>query len=292
MPTISVIIATYNCAPYLRESLDSVFGQTWQDMEVLVVDDGSTDDTSAVLSGYGGRLTVIETPHAGYAAARNAGLARARGEWVAFHDADDVLLPDRLAFQHAFLGRHAGYEVVLCNGERMGSHGGARLVGQDLAARTAGRPLTEADVFDGFPIFFQAALVPRRVFAAIGPFDSSLGIYPDLEYGYRLLSRCRAAFVDRVVFRYRAHATNVTRDRLRGREELARILDRLAADEDAARRIGAGRLRARLARHCYRIARQRLRLGDRERGRAALRRAAALRPLHPGYQLLRLWHAR
>jgi hypothetical protein len=99
--------------------------------------------------------------------------------------------------------------------------------------------------------------------------------------------------VDRIVFRYRWHTTNNSGDRLGGREDIARILDRLQdGDPAAVRLIGARRLRARLARHYYRIARQRLALGDRALAAAAARRATALCPLHPRYQLLRLWHAR
>ena len=202
-------------------------------------------------------------------------------------------MPDRLAVQHAFLSRHDGYDAVFCNGERMGGNGPeTRIVPRRLAARVAGRPLHAGDLFDGFPVFFQAALVARRAFEASGSFDTTLHIYPDLEYGYRLLAGTRAAFLDRVVFRYRSHAGNVTRDRLGGREELARILEGLTARAQTVAQIGARRLRARLARHCYGIARQQLRRGDADRARAALLRAASLRPFHPAYQLLRLWHAR
>ena len=113
---------------------------------------------------------------------------------------------------------------------------------------------------------------------------------PDIEYGYRLFAGCAATFVDRVVFRYRWHATNNSSDRLGGRVDIARILERLLAqDGEAARTIGRRRLRARLARHYYRIARQRAALGDVPEARAAIRQATALRPLDPRYQLLRLW---
>jgi glycosyltransferase involved in cell wall biosynthesis len=291
MPAISVIIATYNCAPFLRESLDSVLGQGWHDREVIVVDDGSTDDTAAVLADYAGRVEVVAAGHAGLAAARNRGLARARGRWIAFQDADDVALTDRLAFQHGFLTAHPEFDAVFCDGERM-ERAGARVVPPAIARRVAGRALTAADLFAGYPVYFQGALVPRRAFAEAGPFDPAFRVQPDIEYGYRLFARCRATFVDRVVFRYRWHTTNNSRDRLRGREDIARILDRLQREDgDAVRLIGRRRLRAQLARHCYRIARQRLARGEAEDGRAALRRALALRPLHPRYQLLRLWHA-
>jgi glycosyltransferase involved in cell wall biosynthesis len=290
MATISVIIPAYNCARWLPESLDSVLAQTCPAAEVIVVDDGSTDDTPAVLARYADRVRLVPGTHGGYAAARNLGLAAAQGDWVAFHDADDIALPDRLAWQLGWVEARRESDGVFANGTRLDT--GAALVPAELARREAAAPLSPADVFAGFPVYFQAALVRRAAFAAVGPFDESLRIHADMDYGYRLFARRRIGFVDRSAFRYRWHTTNVTRDRLRGREEIARILARLNDDPEAARRVGPRRLRARLARHYCRIARGRLKVGNAAEAGAAFERAAALRPLDPRYRLLRLWHAR
>jgi len=296
MAAVSVVIPTYNCAPWLRESLDSIFAQEGaDDLEVVVVDDGSTDDTPAVLAGYGGRITVVQGAHGGLSAARNLGLARATGEWIAFHDADDVALPDRIAFQREFLRTHPGTEAVFCNGVRMQAGAGRPpgVVPEAVARRVAGHDLGARDLFDGYPVYFQGALVPRRAFVEAGPFDPGLRVQPDIEYGYRLFARCRSRFVDRVVFRYRWHTTNNSGDRLGGREDIARILERLIADDPVAvAAIGDRRLRIRLARHQFAIARQRLAQGDRQRALTALGRAVALRPLHPRYRLLQLRQGR
>lgn len=98
-PRISVVIPAYNCAPYLPAALDSVLAQTLAAHEVLVIDDGSTDDTPAVLARYAGRVTVVRQPNAGETAARNRALEVATGELVAVLDADDVAAPTRLARQ-------------------------------------------------------------------------------------------------------------------------------------------------------------------------------------------------
>ena len=290
MAAISVIIPTYNCASFLRESLDSVFAQTHAAHEVIVVDDGSTDATSEVLAAYHGRVTVLSAPHRGYAAARNLGLDRASGDWIAFHDADDIALPDRVAAPLEALRQDPTLEGIFCNGARMDDD--TRLVPPPLARDATERPLTAADVFAGFPIYFQGALMRRSVFAETGAFTTALQVHPDMEYGYRLLARHHVRFVDRVVFRYRWHGGNVTRDSLAGREEIARILEYL--DEgggESVARIGRRRLRTRLARHYYQIARRRLVLGHVDEARKALGRALALRPLNPRYRLLSLWHA-
>jgi len=284
---ISILVPTYNCARWLADSLDSVLAQTERDIEVIVVDDGSTDDTPAVLATFAGRIRVLQGAHGGMAAARNLALAHARGDWVAFHDADDVALPDRLAANRAFLAAHPGYDAVFANGERM--DGGGRVVPPDVVRASLGRRLGARELFAGFPVYFQSALVPRRALAAAGPFDARFHAFADLEYGYRLFATCRAAFDDRVVFRYRWHGENSSRDRIRGREDLVHILEHLERTQpEAVRAIGRRRLRARIARHHAALARHAAVRGDGEAVAAHLDRALAFRPLHLRYRWRRL----
>src|SRR5436305_4940478 len=99
MKTVSVIIPAYNYARYIAEAIDGALAQTHAPLEVIVVDDESTDDTPRVLAGYGDRIRTIRQPNGGAAAARNTGMAAARGEYVAFLDADDVWLPRKLELQ-------------------------------------------------------------------------------------------------------------------------------------------------------------------------------------------------
>jgi glycosyltransferase involved in cell wall biosynthesis len=294
VPSVSVVVPTYNCASFLDEGLASVLSQVPSDGEMLVVDDGSTDETPEILARYGARIRVIRIGHGGLAAARNAGLEAARGDWIAFHDADDVALPDRVAFQLAFVQNEPSCDGLFANGLRVSeagqplNRGEARVVPAALARACEGRPLTERDVFAGFPVFFQAALLKRSLCRRAGILDRSLRIYPDLEYGYRVIGAGRVLFADRVVFRYRLHATNITRDRLGGREELARILERIVAHDAAmTARIGVGRLRTRLARHYRSIARQHWHQGDDPCGDSAISRAVELRPLDVRYRFAR-----
>jgi glycosyltransferase involved in cell wall biosynthesis len=291
MPAISVIVPTYNCGRWLAESLDSVFAQTERDFEVIVVDDGSTDDTPRVLAAYAGRVTVVEGGHGGLSSARNLGLARATGDWIAFHDADDVAVPDRLAWSRAFLREHPAFDAVFCNGRRMQIDDPARaiVVPARYFAATAGRVLGVVDLFHGYPVYFQGALVPRRAFAEAGPFDPAYRVQPDLEYGYRLFPRLRAACVDRPMFHYRWHTTNNSGDRLGTREDIARVLERLpTVAPDAVAAIGARRVREQIARHYFRIGVARLAGNQRSAARQAFVQAATLRPLHLRYQWMRL----
>jgi len=284
MPGVSVIIPTYNCGRWLHESLDGIFAQTEPPVEVIVVDDGSTDDTPQVLAAYGRRITVVQGSHGGLSAARNLGLARATGEWVAFHDADDVAVPDRIAWSLEFLREHPSYDAVFCNGRRM-SADASNVVPPRYFASTQGRSLTVVDLFEGYPVYFQGALVPRRAFDAAGPFDVAYRVQPDLEYGYRLFPRLHAACVDRTMFHYRWHTTNNSGDRIGTREDIARVLERLpAVAPDVVPAIGPRRIRDQIARHHFRIGLARLARNDRTAAREAFARAASLRPLHLRYQ--------
>ena len=109
-PAVSVVIAVLNCQKFIAESIDSILNQTLQDIELIVVDDGSTDGTSGILTDYAARdprVSVIRRSEAGGAgSARNAGIEAARADFIAFQDADDVSLPGRLERHHAHLAAH------------------------------------------------------------------------------------------------------------------------------------------------------------------------------------------
>lgn len=113
LPLVSVIIATYNYGRYITRALDSVLFQTYPNIEVVVVDDGSTDDTCSILSAtYGNRISYIRQANRGAAAARNAGISISRGEYIAFLDADDRYRPENIALKVEFLERNKQYPWV------------------------------------------------------------------------------------------------------------------------------------------------------------------------------------
>src|SRR5262249_10413258 len=185
---ISVVIPTYNASRWLGASLDSILTQSEPPGEVVVVDDGSTDDSRDVLAAYRDRVEVVSGEHGGLAAARNLGLRVARGDWIAFQDADDIALPDRLARLQAHPAptarappaRPGGGGAVFADGASLGN--GGRIVPRGLAVRAAGRRLGAADLFDGFPAYYQSALVARDALEAAGPFDPSYRIHPDHDH--------------------------------------------------------------------------------------------------------------
>lgn len=115
-PVVSIIIPAYNAERYLGRALASALGQTYQQIEVVVVDDGSTDGTAEVARSTGDRRVVyMRQENAGQGRARNLGIERSRGAYVTFLDADDWYLPTKVECEVAFLRRHPGYQVVYCN---------------------------------------------------------------------------------------------------------------------------------------------------------------------------------
>ena len=113
-PKISVVIPTYNCGALIPEALDSIFAQTFTDFEVIVVDDGSTDNTRDVVSRYREDIRYIYQNNKGVSAARNAGIKEARGQYIAFLDADDLWLPEKLASQMRVMTQSDAIGIVAC----------------------------------------------------------------------------------------------------------------------------------------------------------------------------------
>jgi len=281
LPVISVVIPTYNRARFLPGVLDAVFAQRdCPPFEVIVVDDGSTDGTGDVLRRVVHPIvTVTLARNAGVAAARAAGVARACGTLLAFHDSDDVMLPGRLGVLAEYLAAHPDVGAVLGNGEVERADGtiAGPVVPPALAARLDGRTVGVRDILrDGLPVYLQAMLVRRATFDAAGGIDTVLDWHADMELGCRLAVTAPLVFLDQPLFRYRLHDDNVTRDRLRLRE---RRPDVLAA-------VGEGWLRGREARHLYRIARARWGAGDRDGARTAIDDAVALEPRSLRYRWL------
>src|SRR5579864_8740685 len=111
-PQVSVVIPAYNAARFLGDAIQSVLNQTYSNFEVVVVNDGSTDDTESVVRSFGDRLFYVKQANKGVSAARNEGIKRARGQYVAFLDSDDVWLPTKLAEQIPFLEQNPEVGLV------------------------------------------------------------------------------------------------------------------------------------------------------------------------------------
>lgn len=166
---VSIVIPTYNRCALLRSTVDSVLAQTYPNIEVIVVDDGSTDDTPAMLAGYGDRLTVLRQENRGGTAARNAGIAASRGAFVSVLDHDDLLLPEKVEKQIRLFERNPRLGLVHCRWYFIGPQG-HRL---DKIG-----PLPEGDVRQqlllGCFLWSGGPLVRREILEKIGCFDEGV----------------------------------------------------------------------------------------------------------------------
>jgi glycosyltransferase involved in cell wall biosynthesis len=189
-PTISVLIPCHNAAPYVGATVESVLGQTWPQLEVVVVDDGSTDGSAAVLAGYQGcGMRVIQQANAGAAAARNRALAASSGPFVLFLDADDLISPDHLAsLQAAIVG--APRCIAMSQWDRFSlspdeaefppratyrDAPGAEWLAEDWAQAGA---MTQCGMF----------LIPRALLSSVGGWDERLTLIDDFEFYARVIA--------------------------------------------------------------------------------------------------------
>lgn len=198
MPKVSVIIPTYNCAEYLAAALESVFQQTLKEIEVVVVDDGSTDNTQAIMAPWRSRVVFIVQNHAGVSAARNAGIAASSAPYIAFLDADDSWMPGKLENQVAVLEGDRGAGMVCADFSILYDDG--RLVPSFFERN---RPLVSGDLFtrmvqDCFAPP-SATMLRRDILRESGTFDPALVVCEDLNLWLRISLAHRVAVLPEVL---------------------------------------------------------------------------------------------
>jgi glycosyltransferase involved in cell wall biosynthesis len=276
MPRVSAAIITHNRARYLAEAITSVLGQTVADLELIVVDDGSTDDTPDVVAPYLDRIRYVRQEKRGKAAARNAAVELARGDLIAFCDSDDSWYPDRLerqltAFdQHPHVGMvHGHVDVVDTSGRLLPDRTSAM---RALFGAAHHPQATYASYAFECRCMSSTILVPRAVFDAVGLYDCELPI-EDYDFYLRLVLDFDVLFLDGpALAKYRVHDEKTTAwelgtGQIQTAEKHLALLDARGDIPDA-----------RLARRNFHlmIAQSARVLGDRRRARTAALRALML----------------
>lgn len=229
---ISCIVPVHNGERYLAETLDSIHAQTWLPIEVIVVDDGSTDRSLSVARAHPVGARCLAQSNAGHAAARNRGIDAAQGAFVAFLDADDLWTPPKLATQMAALDARPELGVVFTHLENFVSPDAS--VDDD-----ADRP----DIGGAVPGYSSVTMLARRVvFEGVGPFDVSLAHANDRDWFCRVAEAgVEMAMLPDVLVRRRLHASNRSRAlATQSRSEYLRLLKRML---DRRRQPGAAAVR-------------------------------------------------
>jgi len=243
-PRVSVLLPTYNRARFLEEAIDSVLRQTLEDLELIVVDDGSSDETPALLAAIEDpRLRCTRQPHSGISATLNRALSAARGEYIARLDSDDLWLPNMLATLVPILDLRRDAGVAYAQGQAMTADGHPLAHVQGLPPRFANDSLRSI-VYDDCTC--NIALIARRsCFERVGTYDKNLIANEDWDMWLRVARQFDFVFVEQVVARIRWHDGNLTgpgsADFTAVLDARTRPLDKLFAEPDLPAAVRAMR---------------------------------------------------
>lgn len=239
-PRISILIPAYNAAQTLAQTLASIRAQTCADWEVVVIDDGSSDDTAAVAQAQGdARVRCIRQANGGISVARNRSCDEARGEYLAFIDADDLARPERLAVQMRFLDEHPDVDLCFSDFRAFDAQGPladdfpaqyypvlqrpdyawSRLMPRQERWSPEGRGEASVTVHIGAPyralahgnfIHPPTVMMRRTLWARTGPFDTTMRSVTEWEWFVRAARQARFAYLDCVLLDYRRHPGQIT----------------------------------------------------------------------------------
>src|SRR3990172_6705773 len=194
MPKVSVIIPTYNRLPLLKEAIDSVLAQDFEDFELIAVDDGSTDGTAEEIRGYGGRVRLLQhSENRGVSAARNKGVLHARGKYIAFLDSDDLWVKGKLKIQVTFLDENPHYP--LCYTDEIWIRKGKRV-----------NPMLKHTKYSGWifekclplcTISPSSSVMKKILFTKVGLFDEALPVCEDYDFWLRVSMRFPIFFINK-----------------------------------------------------------------------------------------------
>lgn len=191
MPTVSVVIPIYNRAWALKGAIDSVLAQDFHDFEIVVVDDGSTDNTPEILESYQ-QICVVTQDHRGVSAARNAGIARAAGHLITFLDSDDLWLPGKLSAQVAFFNTHP--DALVCQTEEVWIKKGIRVNPKKRHKKYSGMIFERC--LELCIVSPSAVMMRRFLFDEIGGFDETLPVCEDYDLWLRVACRFPIYLID------------------------------------------------------------------------------------------------
>jgi glycosyltransferase involved in cell wall biosynthesis len=190
---VSVIIAAYNAALFLAEAIESAISQTWPPLEILVADDGSTDETAHVAARFQDKIRYLHQDHAGAAAARNLAISKARGEFLAPLDADDLWLPEKLALQMAAFAEDPTLDIV------SGHIVEFRIQGDGAMRERAAAP----------GVVVSSTVVRASAFHRVGPLRTDLKLGEFIDWGARAFELgLKQHILPQTVVRRRIHASN------------------------------------------------------------------------------------
>lgn len=282
----------YNAGPFIAESIQSVLSQDYVNIELIVVDDGSSDGTPCVAERFGERVNVLRQKNAGPAAARNRGIAAAKGEFIAFLDADDIWLPGKITMQVKYLQDHPDVGVVFGGFSRWYAQADGSFatppppinLDTPLKLVPAHTGWIYKDILLDSVICIITAMVRRSVIDTVGAFDESLVTGEDYDFWLRVSHQFRAAEIDRTLAYYRINSSSTTNVPRRDNNEYKVLLKTLTAKGPAGPdgiAVSASALRERCFQMCFSHGYFHVRSGDPKVAQNSFATALSYAPFRP-----------
>lgn len=297
-PLVSVIMPAYNTARYIREAIDSVLDQDYGNKELIVIDDGSTDGTLDILRSYGDRLQLITQQNQGSAVARNAGLAAARGDYIAFLDSDDAWLPGKLSLQVRYLQDHPDIGMIYARWQVWKPDATGRFAPATSVAETLmtdGMPAVPGIVDEQSGWLYNrllftsllhtiTVLARRELVETVGRFDADLKRGQDYDYWLRTSRVTEIRQLDQVLALYRVHGEGcVTKWPHENYEKLVveGALRRWGLEGPTGERTSSSAIERRLGEICFTFGYYHYWEGSPQLALRSFREALRHRPWHP-----------
>lgn len=235
-PNVSVVMSAYNALPYLAEAVDSILSQSYRDFELIVTDDGSTDGTREALRKYEARdprvRLILNSSNQGFARSQNGGFRIARGQFIAFHDADDVSQPSRLEKQVSFLLSHPEVGLVGTWPEFTDQSG--HTINEPDFNRVTDNLSLQAGLFGSYCFCAGSIMVRRPILLRSKGFNPEMVAHEDYDLLLRLAEITKLANLPEELYRYRQHTSSVSRQR----QHIQMFTNALAKEQALARRFG------------------------------------------------------
>jgi len=235
---VTVIIPTFNSAQFLTAAVDSVLAQTFKDFEIIVVDDGSTDNTEDVLKSYGDKVRYIKQKNQGVSVARNTGIKNSSAKYAAFLDSDDVWMPAKLEKQINALENNPKSKA--CYTEYIS-------VSEDMKPQELKRLRAENSVLNDLLLRGNVIgppstiLCERELFEELGGFDSGLSLSADWDMWIRLACVTELTFLKEPLIKYRLHGSNMSKNVKLLEDDTVRMLEKAFAIESLSSELRAKR---------------------------------------------------
>jgi glycosyltransferase involved in cell wall biosynthesis len=208
MQKVSVVIPTYNYGRFISEAIESVLRQTYPIFEIVVVDDGSTDNTEEIVAKFGDKVKYIKQKNGGVGLARNTGVRHSTGEFIAFLDADDIWLPHKIERQVQLLQKDGEVGLVTVGMREFGKDG--KTITKYQTGQNGWCAENILLLGAGIAAPGSSLLIKRDVFERVGGYDEMKDMHPseDWEFCYRVARRFKLAFLPELLVEYRNHGNN------------------------------------------------------------------------------------